>query len=215
VTAVTALLAALAALALLTVLPGPDVALVTRTALAHGRRAAFGAALGISTGCLAWGLAVAAGLAAVLAASPVLFTAVRWAGAAYLVGLGMRTWWATLRGRNGAWPPPGPVTSSSGAAPIAAGWRTGLVGNLLNPKIAVFYTGLLPQLVPPGWAPAPTLVGLVLAHDLMGLAWLNGYAWMLHRGRGVLDRPRPRRVVERLTGSALIGFGVRVALRPR
>jgi threonine/homoserine/homoserine lactone efflux protein len=216
---VTALLAALGALALLTLLPGPDLAVVTRVALAGGPRAAFGAALGISTGCLVWGLFTAAGLAALLAASATAFEVVRVVGAGYLIWLGLRTWWRT-RGRPG--PPDAAVPATPGAAPpapgaasLAAGWRTGLATNLLNPKIAVFYTSLLPQLVPPGWPTAPTLVGLVLAHDVMGLLWLDAYAYVLHRGRSTLERPAIRRLLERVTGSALIGFGVRVATQSR
>jgi threonine/homoserine/homoserine lactone efflux protein len=220
------LLAALGTLALLTVLPGPDVAVVTRVSLASGRRAAFGAALGIATGCLVWGLLTAAGLAALLATSATAFTVVKLAGAGYLIWLGLQAWWSTRRPAGSTRTPTvlEPVTLAAGEAPtsearrssaqsLASAWRTGLVANLLNPKIGVFYTSLLPQLVPSGWPTAETVIGLVLAHDVMGLLWLNGYALMLHRARGTLNRPQVRRALDRLTGSALIGFGLRVALQ--
>jgi threonine/homoserine/homoserine lactone efflux protein len=213
-----ALLAALGTLALLTVLPGPDVAVVTRVGLASGRRAAFGAALGIASGCLVWGLLTAAGLAALLAASATAFTVVKLAGAAYLIWLGLHSWWHSRPGRVPADGDPSAGSEAATGQPVetqtlTGAWRTGLVANLLNPKIGVFYTSLLPQLVPAGWPAAPTLIGLVLAHDVMGLLWLNWYAAMLHRARGVLHRPRMRRLLDRATGTALIGFGLRVALQ--
>jgi threonine/homoserine/homoserine lactone efflux protein len=221
---VYALLAALGTLALLTVLPGPDVAVVTRVALASGRRAAFGAALGIASGCLVWGLLTAAGLAALLAASATAFTVVKLAGAAYLVWLGLHSWWHSRRSASRAagaaegsvdTGPAGAGRAAAGSVPqtLGAAWRTGFVANLLNPKIGVFYTSLLPQLVPAGWPAATTLIGLVLAHDVMGLVWLNWYAAMLHRARAVLTRPRVKRLLDRATGTALIGFGLRVALQ--
>jgi threonine/homoserine/homoserine lactone efflux protein len=136
------LVAAVAALALLTLLPGPDLAVVTRLALSSGRGQAVRGALGIVTGLLVWGLLTVAGLAALLAASPVAYAVVTWAGAGYLVLLGLRALWQSRS-----------VPASPGEVPVrsaGSGYRTGLVTNLLNPKIAVFYTGLLPGLVPDG-----------------------------------------------------------------
>lgn len=215
------LLAALGTLALLTVLPGPDVAVVTRVALASGRRAAFGAALGISTGCLIWGLLTAAGLAALLAASSSAFPVLKLAGAGYLIWLGLQSWWQSGRRaepRSDPVPdrvdaPPPTLGASTLPQSLTSAWRTGLIANLLNPKIGVFYTSLLPQLVPAGWPTATTLLGLVLAHDVMGLLWLNGYALMLHRARDLLSRPRVGRALDRVCGSVLIGFGLRVAVQ--
>jgi threonine/homoserine/homoserine lactone efflux protein len=90
-------------------------------------------------------------------------------------------------------------------------WRTALTTNLLNPKIAVFYTGLLPQLVPRGAPVTVGLVGLVAVHVLLTLTWLNLYAALLQRARTALQRPRVRMVIDRFTGLVLIGFGLRVA----
>lgn len=211
----TALVAALGALALLTMLPGPDVAVVTRMALAGGRRAAFGAAVGISAGCLAWGLLTAAGLAAVLAASATAFAVVKFAGAAYLIWLGLTAWWHTRQaaGSGGENADVGLARRDGATASFRPALRTGLVTNLLNPKIGVFYTSLLPQLVPPGWPTVPTIIALVLAHGAMSLLWLNGYALVLHRAGGVLRRPVVQRRIERLTGTVLIALGVRLAVQ--
>lgn len=199
-------LAAVLVLALLTVVPGPDVAVVTRVALGSGRRAAAWTAAGVAVGCLVWGVLTAVGLAAVLAASAELYTAVKLVGAVYLVFLGLQAWWRSRRVEPAA----------SDEAPRSGGrpFVTGLVTNLLNPKIAVFYTGLLPQLVPSGAPVAITLLGLVAVHAVLGVVWLNAYAALLHGARGTLTRPRVRRVMERITGTVLIGFGLRVATQP-
>jgi threonine/homoserine/homoserine lactone efflux protein len=83
---------------------------------------------------------------------------------------------------------------------------------MLNPKIAVFYTGLLPQLVPAGAPHTATLLGLVAAHVVVTIAWLTLYAWLLTRATAALTRPPVRRALDRLTGLVLVGFGVRIAV---
>lgn len=200
--------AAVLALTLLTVLPGPDVAVVTRLALSHGRAEAFRGSLGIVCGLLVWGLLTVAGLAALLAASATAYAVVKFAGAAYLVLLGVQAIWHS---RDRAVD----MSAATSASGTAKGFRVGVVSNVLNPKIAVFYTGLLPNLVPPGASTGVTLVGLVLVHCLLSLAWLTLYAAVLQRASGVLQRPTVRQRLERVTGVVLIGFGVRVALAGR
>jgi threonine/homoserine/homoserine lactone efflux protein len=199
----SSLLAAVLVLALLTLVPGPDVAVVTRVALGSGRLAAARTAAGVATGCLVWGVLTAAGLAAILAASAEVYTVVKLVGAAYLVFLGAQALWRARRGGE-------PVTVFTPGGERRP-FLTGLLTNLLNPKIAVFYTGLLPQLVPAGAPLGGTLLGLVVAHAVLGVVWLNVYAALLHAARRTLGRPRVRRTLERVTGVVLIGFGVRVA----
>lgn len=199
--------AAVAALTVLTLLPGPDLAVVTRLALSSGRGQALRGALGIVTGLLVWGLLTVAGLAALLAASAVAYAVVTWAGAGYLVLLGLGALWQSRSAPAAARHVPA-VTGGSG-------FRTGLVTNLLNPKIAVFYTGLLPGLVPDGLPQTPSLVGLVLVHCLLTVSWLAGYVTVVVRASGVLQRPRVRRALDRLTGVVLIALGLRVAATAR
>jgi threonine/homoserine/homoserine lactone efflux protein len=195
----------LLALAVLTLLPGPDVAVVTRVALAHGRAAAFRTTLGIVTGLLVWGTLTVAGLAAVLAASAAAYAVVRVAGAGYLVVLGVLTLWRS--GRPLADEPAGAV-----ALPLRGAWRTGFVSNVLNPKIGVFYTAVLPTPVPDGAPHTATLVSLVLAHAAMGVVWLATLAALLDRAARVVRRPSVRRAMERVTGVVLVAFGLRVAV---
>lgn len=200
----THVVAATGVLALLTVVPGPDMAMVTRRAVATGLGDALRTAGGIAAGLLVWGALTVAGLTAVLAASPAAYLAVRLLGAGYLVFLGAQALWQHRPSAPG---------DRAGTRPAAVGnpWWTGLVGNVLNPKIAVFYTGLLPTLAPPGLPAARAMALLVLLHTALTLAWLGGYAFLLSKAGPVLYRPRIRRALGRTTGVALIGFGLAVA----
>ncbi|MER6216500.1 MULTISPECIES: LysE family translocator [unclassified Streptomyces] len=202
----TQLAAATGVLALLTLVPGPDMAVVTRRAVSRGRADGLRTVGGIAAGLLLWGTLTVAGLAALLAASAQVYLVVKLAGAAYLCLLGVQS----LR-RPGAAAPAEGAGSGDGRGDRGGAWRTGLVSNALNPKIAVFYTGLLPTLAPPGLRPAAGMALLVLVHVLLTLAWLGTYVYVLSRARRFFARPRVRRTMDRVTGVVLIGFGVRVA----
>ncbi|GAA3379740.1 LysE family translocator [Streptomyces racemochromogenes] len=211
----TQLAAATGVLALLTLVPGPDMAIVTRRAVSRGRADGLRTVGGIAVGLLLWGALTAAGLAALLAASAEVFLVVKLAGAAYLCFLGAQ---ALRRPGAGTALDGTALDGTAGdaadrAAPGRGGsaWRTGLVANALNPKIAVFYTGLLPTLAPPGLRPAAGMALLVLVHVLLTLVWLSTYVYVLSRARRFFTRPRVRRAMDRVTGVVLIGFGVRVA----
>jgi threonine/homoserine/homoserine lactone efflux protein len=197
------LLAAAGVLALLTIVPGPDMAVVTRRALVGGRADGLRAALGVVLGLLLWGTLAVLGLTALLAASPTAYLVVKALGVVYLVFLAVQAL------RAGARRP-----APTGAAAGVVGGRpflTGLTTNLLNPKIAVFYTALLPTLAPASLPGAAGLGALVALHAVLSLGWLSGYAYVLTRARTVLERPRVRRALDLLTGVVLIGFAVRLA----
>jgi threonine/homoserine/homoserine lactone efflux protein len=189
---------------LIALTPGADTALVVRNALVAGAPAARRTALGCTTGLLVWGAASACGVAALLAASAEVFTAVKLAGAAYLVWLGLQ---AILRA--GVHAPD--ERRARGGSPF----RQGLLCNLLNPKAGVFFTALLPQFVSPQ-DPA-LLVSLLMTAiaAAASLAWLSVYAALVPRAGDVLRRPPVRRALDRLTGVVLIGLGVRLALTRR
>jgi threonine/homoserine/homoserine lactone efflux protein len=196
------LLAAVGALALLTVLPGPDFAIVVRWAASGGLRTGVLAALGVVTGCSIWGALAVAGLAALFTASPLAYEVVRVVGAGYLVRMAAR-----LIGRAGH-----AATDAGVAVPARRAFRQGLVTNLLNPKIAAFYVGVLPALVPAGAPHALTMAGLVLVHQVLGIVWLALVSFAVSRGRSVLTRPGVRRWLDRITGVVLLGFAGRLAL---
>ncbi|MER6558572.1 LysE family translocator [Streptomyces sp. NPDC001027] len=197
-------LAAAGVLALLTMVPGPDMVVVTKRAVACGWRDGLRTVGGIIAGLLAWGLLTVVGLAAVLAASATAYTAVKLVGAVYLVFLGVQALLHSRRHRTGT-----PVPDN--AVPKGSPWRTGFVSNIFNPKIAVFYTGLLPTLAPSGLAPHTGMALLVLLHAVLTLVWLGSYVLLLAKARAFFQKPVVRRGMDRVTGVVLIGFGIRVA----
>lgn len=204
---------------LMTIVPGMDTALVLRSAIRHGRRHALFTALGVTTGVLVWGVAAAVGVSALLTTSQVAYTALRWAGAAYLVWFGVSMLRQTLRPKpaaDGRAVTSVPTTAGAPEHGIGGGlmraWATGLATNLLNPKVGVFYVAMLPQFIP---ADAPHLLaGVLLAgvHNLEGLAWFTLLIAGTGLARSWLSRETVHRWIDRVTGTVLIGFGVRLAL---
>jgi threonine/homoserine/homoserine lactone efflux protein len=184
--------------------PGQDTALTIRNSLLGGRGAGVFTALGVSTGQALWALATSAGLAALLVASEPVFFALRLAGAAYLVLLGCQALLAAVRGRQVAH---GRTVSGGGLARGAA-FRQGVLSNLGNPKMAVFFTSLLPQF---GEASFAALLGLGLVFSTMTLVWLAAYAAAVARAGDVLRRPRIRRLLDALVGAVLVALGLRLA----
>jgi threonine/homoserine/homoserine lactone efflux protein len=189
------------------VIPGPDMALVARNVFRHGRAAGYATSLGICTGILGWAVAAALGIATILATSSVAFTILKFAGAAYLIYLGI----STLRSRDKLL-----VDRANGAPTLPArqAWLQGLISSLLNPKLGVFFLTLLPQFIAPGEPAAIRALKLAIVFDLIGLAWLLLYSAMLAAIGDALGRSRPRRFIRRVSGAVLVALGLRVAIEP-
>jgi len=202
------------------VTPGPDTALVIRNALRGGRPGGVGTAVGVVCGQACWTLATCVGIAALPRASQPAFTAIRLAGAAYLVVLGVQALRDAVRGARNGLPPggwlagAGAVRSARRLAPLAA-VRQGVISNLGNPKSAVFFLSLLPQFVPGGHASVAVLLALGLVYCSLTLAWLTCYGIAVAKVGDVLRRPLVRRMIEGVTGVVLVGLGLRVATEPR
>lgn len=198
--------------ALVIVTPGQDTALTIRNTLLGHRRCGVVTALGVVTGQAAWALATGVGIAALLVASEPAFVALKLAGAAYLVVLGARA----LSGALGAGRP-GRAAIGEGSArrltPLVA-YRQGVISNLGNPKMAVFFMSLLPQFTSSGDTSALVLV-LGLVFCLLTLSWLTGYAVVVAKAGDVLRQPRIRRVLDGLTGAVLLGLGLRLVSEQR
>jgi RhtB (resistance to homoserine/threonine) family protein len=200
--------------ALLTIAPGADTALVTKFALTRGRRAAFAAIVGIATGCAVHATFSALGLSVVLARSASLYHAIKLAGAMYLVYLGARTLWSTRSANAPGAPAPasGGETSAPARDDVTLGaFATGLLTNLLNPKVAIFYLTFLPQFVDSRAPVLPQSLTLAAVHILMGLVWLGAFVQFLSLFRTALERPGVKRWMERATGAVLVAFGVKIA----
>ena len=162
-TSITASLAAyLAAATLLTITPGLDTALILRTAAGGSPRRAAMAGLGIVCGCLVWALVLALGLGALLAASTLAYTILRWCGAAYLLWVGYKM----LRHPRRSY-----AVTQEGPQAQGAAFLTGALTNLLNPKVGIFYVSFLPQFVPSGVAVGPYIFLLGFIHAILGMLW--------------------------------------------
>jgi threonine/homoserine/homoserine lactone efflux protein len=192
---------------LVTVIPGADMALVTRQVLVGGPALAQRTIFGNLTGVLVHGVALAAGLSALLVASATAYTVVKLAGAAYLVYLGVQ---ALLASRH---PPTDPPPAAI-VAPRRA-FLQGLISTVLNPKPALFFLTFVPQFVNRDAAVLPQTLTLAAIHVIVGLVWLSAYARLVHRARGLLIAPRVKAWLERTTGAVLIAFGLRVAVERR
>jgi threonine/homoserine/homoserine lactone efflux protein len=188
---------------LVIVTPGQDTALTIRNTLAGGRRAGIRTAAGVVCGQAVWALAASAGVAALLVASEPAFVALKLAGAGYLVFLGGQALLAAARRR----------IEIHDDAPAATGreLRQGMLSNLGNPKMAVFFSSLLPQFGESFFA----LLALGLLFCALTLAWLSAYAVVLARAGHVLTRPRIRRAIDAVTGTALVALGLRLAAAGR
>jgi threonine/homoserine/homoserine lactone efflux protein len=196
------------------VTPGPDTALTIRNTLAGGRAAGLGTAVGVCSGQAIWTLAAAAGVAALLVASEPAFLALKYAGAAYLVFLGLQTLAGALR--------PGTRHAHSATAPAPharlttrSALRQGLISDLANPKAAVFFTSLMPQFTPTEGPAFPVLLGLGLLFSLMTFAWLALYASAVDRLSELLSRTGVRRAIDATMGTVLMALGGRLALEKR
>ncbi len=185
------------------VTPGPDTALTIRNTLLGGRRRGVLTAVGVACGQATWALFTAAGLSQLLRASQPAFLALRLVGASYLVYLGVRALIDAVRGYS---------AGALGAHRLSsrASWRQGLLSNLSNPKMVVFFISLLPQFAG-GGATFQSLLALGLLFSLLTLGWLAGYAFVVAKAGDLLRRGRIRRLLEAASGAALVGLGLRLA----
>ncbi|MCO7610844.1 LysE family translocator [Pseudomonas chlororaphis] len=200
------LLAFTLAATLLTLTPGLDTALVLRTATVEGKRQALRAALGINAGCLLWGAAVAFGLGALIAVSELAFNLLKYCGAAYLAWLGLNM---LLRPRRSFAP------ADADGNPGANWFLKGMLGNVLNPKVGVFYVSFLPQFIPQGQPLVLWTFGLVSIHVVLGLVWSLLLIAATRPLAGVLQREKVIQWMDRTTGMIFVLFAARLALSRR
>lgn len=204
----TTLFSFLFAITILTLTPGFDTALGLRSAVAQGAKRASVTALGITLGCLVWGVAVGFGLGALLLASEMAYNLLKWLGAAWLLWLGLKL---LLKPRQTAVDTQQPALQQG----YLACFSRGLLGNLLNPKVGIFYVSFLPQFIPAGASVALWCSLMALAHMLLGLIWNAVLIGGSHYFAGHLRKPRVLKVMDRLTGCVFIGFAAKLALSRR
>lgn len=192
---------------LVTITPGLDTALVLRSALNRGRTQAVATAGGISLGVLVWAVAAATGVSALLTASEAAYNGLRLVGALYMAVLGIRLLRDALRRR----PVHVDAPTTGRHASHWAAFRSGFLTNLLNPKVGAFYVALLPQFVPEDGSTIVAGVLLGLIHSLEGVVWFSVIILGADAARRHLTRRSTGRWIEGLTGSVLIGFGLKLA----
>lgn len=197
------LIAYTVAAALLTITPGLDTALVVRTATTEGPRRALWCGMGVITGCFAWTAVVAAGLGALLLASQLAYTVLRWVGAAYLLYVGFQL----LRNPRTRF-----AEDSTGRKHGRGAFTRGALTNLLNPKVGIFYVSFLPQFIPRGVPVAAYTVLLGAIHALLGLVWFICLIAATRPLVGLLRRPGAVKTLDRITGGIFIAFGARLAV---
>ena len=191
---------------LLALAPGPDFALVTRNALAHGRRGALLTCAGLALGVGWWVVASTFGLSVLLQASASAYRALRLAGAVYLGYLGLRTLVESF-GRGPS------VDGAPGASPRGAALvRQGALSAGLNPKLGVFFVTFLPQFTDAGSPLGPQILLLGTVFGLIGLLWMTGYGLAVSRLRAIVTRRAVRRGLERVSGCVLLAFALRLAV---
>ena len=205
------LIAFVVAAGVLTITPGVDTALVLRSSTLGGPRAGLAAGLGICGGLVIWGTGAAFGLTALLAASPLAFTLVKWLGAAYLMFLGLKLLVKPRDSLAGVKASAGPASRRDFQAALKRGFLT----NILNPKVGVFYVTFLPQFIPHGVSTAGFSLLLAGVHVFLTATWFCLLiALTIPLGR-FLGRPPVVRALDRLTGCVFMGFGMKLAVAQR
>ena len=197
------------AVVLISASPGPAMALILRRAALDGWRGAVPTVLGLEAGLYLWALAAAAGFAALVAASEAAYVVLKVVGAAVLIWLGVKAWRGALRGE---------VELSEAAAPAATWWRRfgeGMLVQLANPKAAIFMLAFYPQFVPADRPLFATTAGLALFQVALETALYLSLAFGVGRAGAFFRRNAVRRRLEAVTGTVLIGLGVRVAISSR
>ena len=191
---------------LLTLTPGLDTALILRTACAEGGRKAIHTALGIDAGCFIWGALVALGLGALQAVSELAYTVLKICGAAYLSWLGLQL---LVRPRSS-------FGLSDGNHASHGNWfMRGMMGNVLNPKMGIFYVSFLPQFIPAGHSPLLWTFLLVSIHVTIGTIWSVTLILSTHFASGILKRSGVIKVMDRATGGLFLCFAAKLALSTR
>lgn len=196
---------------LLTATPGPDNLMVLGVGASKGRRLGMAFGLGCATGCLSHTVLAALGVSAVLAASPVAFTALRVVGGAYLVWLGI----GALRSRGGVGVPAQAGDQTADPADSAARqFFKGMLANAINPKVVLFFLSFLPQFVVPANGDVPLQMAVLgVVFSLQAAVLFGALGWFAGGiGQWLQRRPRAGLWLDRVSGVVFVGLGLRMAL---
>jgi RhtB (resistance to homoserine/threonine) family protein len=192
---------------LLIILPGPDTAIATKNTLTVGRTGGFRTIFGTCCALLIHTLAAVVGLSAIIVKSALLFSVFKYFGAVYLVFLGVKTLWALKQNKTA----PTEMTAESKYDKKSC-FKQGFLTNLLNPKVAVFFLTFLPQFVDSGSPSFIPFLIMGITYTLLTAIWFLFYIYLLNQIRTFMKKPRTQMLMEGITGTILIGFGIKLAL---
>lgn len=206
------LIAFAVAAALLTITPGADTMLVLRNVLRGGRLHGITTTFGVCSGLFVHACLSALGLSVILTHSAAAYAVVKYAGAAYLVWLGLKSIRRALKSEQKPTDDPSPLTPTRWLThPFVEGFLT----NILNPKVIVFYLAFLPQFIDATDPVLPKSVLLASIHVMMGIAWLSGVSALIDRAHAVVRRPAVRRALDGISGTVLAGLGAKLLAETR
>ncbi|AWD68650.1 LysE family translocator [Priestia megaterium] len=189
----------------LIILPGPDTAIMTKNTLTGGKKGGFKTMLGICCALSIHTLTAIAGLSAIIAKSALLFSIFKYIGAVYLIYLGIKSLW-TLRNQETT------DTVVESKYKNKSSFKQGFLTNLLNPKIAVFFLTFLPQFVNPERHTFMPFLILGITYIVLTVVWYLFYIYLLNQISAFMKKPKTQKVIEGITGTILIGFGIKLAL---
>jgi threonine/homoserine/homoserine lactone efflux protein len=196
----------------LIVTPGPDTALIIRNALRAGSRAASLSAAGVGAGSIAWAAASVLGIAVLIQSSALAFTVFKFAGAAYLAYLGLRSLIGSFRAPRGS--TPDDAAQAPERIDDSAAFGQGLLNNLLNPKAGAIFVTVMPQFIQPHDS-LLRLVLMVACYEVMVVLWLCAYGYVVSRAGRSRMGSRVRKSLERVTGIVMIALAGRLAFERR
>jgi RhtB (resistance to homoserine/threonine) family protein len=192
---------------LLIILPGPDTAIATKNTLTVGRTGGFRTIFGTCCALLIHTMAAVVGLSAIIVKSAFVFSIFKYFGAVYLVYLGIKTLWALRQNKTA----PTEMSAESKYGNKSC-FKQGFLTNLLNPKVAVFFLTFLPQFVDAGSSSFIPFLIMGITYTLLTALWFLFYIYLLNQIRTFMKKPRTQMWMEGITGTILIGFGVKLAL---
>jgi RhtB (resistance to homoserine/threonine) family protein len=185
--------------------PGIDTALITKRTISTGKKTGFQMALGISTGCLIHTFAAAFGLSAILMQSAIAFEIVKYAGAIYLIYLGLSSFWSNKKKQSDHFEDNTQVQKRNSS------FKQGLLSNVLNPKVAMFFLTFLPQFVNADSGTIYQLIMMGMIYTVLSITWFFTYVFFINYMRDWLLSPKVQKVMDKATGLVLIGFGLKLA----
>ncbi|KGJ82769.1 LysE family translocator (plasmid) [Priestia megaterium] len=189
----------------LIILPGPDTAIMTKNTLTVGKQGGFKTMIGICCALSIHTLTAIVGLSAIIAKSALLFSIFKYIGAVYLIYLGIKSLW-TLRNQETT------ETVVKIKYKNTSSFKQGFLTNLLNPKIAVFFLTFLPQFVNPGSHTFMPFLILGMTYIVLTIVWYLFYIYLLNQISAFMKKPKTQKAIEGITGTILIGFGIKLAL---